>query len=251
MGENRKNTASKIIIIVLSVCLAASIVALCLVLLGVKKQVYTADVKDNVIASDKNAMKNMSAFSAAPVMDVTYSKGKEAEIELYKNHPEDNIAFCADNMFPGDVESRHFNVKVSYKGDITVKYSATVRPGYEKLAEVLKCRIVYNGKTMYDGLMKDMPKSLDIPLASASKTTAELGYDITAYLETSVDNPYQNKTLIADFKWWVEEEENLEPFTGDSAKIVLFCALGASALAVIIVLLIVRRKGDKNDKQGK
>ena len=249
MGESKKNTASRIVIIVLSVCLAICIAALCYVLLNGKKPVYTADVKDNVITSEKTAMKGMSVFRAAPVMDVTYSKGKDAEIELYKKHPEDNVAFCADNMFPGDIESRQFNVKVSYKGDVTVKYSASVRPGYEKLAEVLKCRISLNGKLMYDGLMKDMPKSIDVPLASASKTTDTLSYDITAYLETSVDNPYQNKTLIADFKWWVEEEENLEPvFTGDSTKVVLLCAAGALAVAGIVVLLVVRRKGDKNDK---
>ena len=251
MGESRKNTLSTIIIIALSVCLALSIIALCLVLLNVKRPVFTADAKDNVIASEKKDMQNMSTFVAAPVMDVTYSKGKEAEIMLYKNHPEDNIAFCADNMFPGDVESRHFNVKVSYRGDVTVKYKAVVRPGYEKLAEVLKCRIVYNGKQMYDGLMKDMPESVDIPLSSASRRTDTLGYDITAYLETSVDNPYQDKTLIADFKWWVEEDGNLEPvFTGDSTKVVLFCALGAAAVLGIIILFVVRRKGDKNDRSN-
>ena len=40
-------------------------------------------------------------------------------------------------MFPGDAETKHFRVQVSYHDQVTVHFRATVRPGYEKLAEVM------------------------------------------------------------------------------------------------------------------
>ncbi len=132
-------------------------------------------------------------------------------------------------------------------------YKATVRPGYEKLAEVLKVRVklLSTGETMYDGLMRDMPESLTHKLAPPKSTTAELYYEITAYLDTSVGNDYQNKDLIADFKWWVEETGNLDdsPQTGDNTNILLWAALAAASGCVLILLLFVRRRKE-DEKNG-
>ena len=143
-------------------------------------------------------------------------------------------------------------MRVSYHDKITVHYKATVRPGYEKLAEVLKVRVklLSTGETMYDGLMRDMPESLTHKLASKKSTTDELYYEITAYLDTSVGNDYQNKDLIADFKWWVKETENLEenPQTGATSDILLCAALAAGSLGMMILLLVVRRR--KEDEEN-
>lgn len=51
---------------------------------------------------------------------------------------------------------------------------ATVRAGYEKLAEVLQVRVklLTTGETLYDGLVRDMPASVTHKLASANSTTA-------------------------------------------------------------------------------
>ena len=131
-------------------------------------------------------------------------------------------------------------------------YKATVRPGYEKLAEVMKVRVklLSTDETMYDGLMRDMPESLTHKLASQKTTTDELYYEITAYLDTSVGNDYQNKDLIADFKWWVEETGNLDDptITGDTSSIVLWAMLAACSGSMIILLLITRRR--KEDKKN-
>lgn len=113
-------------------------------------------------------------------------------------------------MFPGDREERIYHVRVSYSGTVTVHFRADVRPGYEKLAEVLQCEVYLKstGEILYDGLMKNMgstPGHLDYPLTASSRDTANLEYVIAVYLDTSVGNDYQDKTLIADFRWWVEE----------------------------------------------
>lgn len=173
------------------------------------------------------------------------SSSKASAIALHNRKPEDNTPFQVTNMFPGDRETKYYCVKVSYKGDIIVRYHADIRPGYEKLAEVLKVkiRLPETDETLYDGLMRDMPKSLNHALYTNEKTQSELYYEITAYLDTSVGNEYMDKELIADFRWWVEETENLDsPQTGNDRNIYLWFALAAGSLFVLIILLAKRRK---------
>ena len=205
--------------------------------------------------SDTQAPRSSAAasFSAVtPTQNTTAEVKKAATIELYNKQPEENTAFAVGNMFPGDSETKYFRVRVSYHDKITVHYKATVRPGYEKLAEVMKVRVklLSTDETMYDGLMRDMPESLTHKLASQKTTTDELYYEITAYLDTSVGNDYQNKDLIADFKWWVEETGNLDDptITGDTSSIVLWAMLAACSGSMIILLLITRRR--KEDKKN-
>ena len=273
----------KVIIIVLACLLGLSLLALGGTLIYNKianATPATVTVPDNLITPDEDTTKpdnsdsqapdssdtekpdssdtqtpNSSAAtssSAVPMQSTTAEAKKAATIELYNKQPEENTPFAVGNMFPGDVETKYFRVRVSYHDKITVHYKATVRPGYEKLAEVLKVRIrlLSAGETMYDGLMRDMPESLTHKLASKKSATDELYYEITAYLDTSVGNDYQNKDLIADFKWWVEETGNLDdsPQTGDTSNILLWAVLAAGSLGMIIILLVTRRR--KEDEEN-
>lgn len=183
--------------------------------------------------------------------DKTAETKKAAAIELYNKQPEDNTPFNVGNMFPGDSETKYFRVQVSYHDKVTVHYKATVREGCEKLAEVLKVKVklLTTGETMYDGLMKDMPDSVTYNLVSAESTTDELYYEITAYLDTSVGNEYQNKDLIADFSWWVQETGNLgpSPQTGDNAHILLWICLAAVSGSMMIFLLFVRKRREEEE----
>lgn len=264
----------KIIIIVLAVLLGLSLLALGGTLVYNKianTTPATVTVPDNLITPDEDTTKPDSSegnsqapdssdtqtpsssadasSSAVPTQSTTAETKKAATIELYNKQPEENTPFRAGNMFPGDAETKYFRVRVSYHDKITVHYKATVRPGYEKLAEVLKVRVnlLSTGETMYDGLMRDMPESLMHKLASKKSTTDELYYEITAYLDTSVGNDYQNKDLIADFKWWVEETGNLDdsPQTGDTSNILLWAVLAAGSGSMMIILLAVRRRKEE------
>lgn len=268
----------KIVIIVLACLLGLSLLALGGTLVYNKlanNTPATVTVPDNLITPDEDTTKpdssesnsqapdssetqtpsssaDTSSSAVQPTQSTTAEVKKAATIELYNQQPEENTPFQVGNMFPGDVETKYFLVRVSYHDKITVHYKATVRPGYEKLAEVLKVRVklLSTGETMYDGLMRDMPESLTHKLASKKSTTDELYYEITAYLDTSVGNDYQNKDLIADFKWWVEETGNLDdsPKTGDTSNILLWAVLAAGSLSMIIILHITRRR--KEDEEN-
>ena len=273
----------KIVIIILAILLGLSLLALGGTLIYNKianTTSATVTVPDNLITPDEDTTKpdnsdsqapdssdtekpdssdtqtpNSSAAtssSAVPMQSTTAEVKKAATVELYNKQPEENTPFQVGNMFPGDSETKYFRVRISYHDKITVHYKATVRPGYEKLAEVLKVRVnlLSTGETMYDGLMRDMPESLTHKLASKKSATDELYYEITAYLDTSVGNDYQNKDLIADFKWWVEETGNLDdsPQTGDTSNILLWAVLAAGSLGMIIILLVTRRR--KEDEEN-
>lgn len=144
----------------------------------------------------------------------------DTTLTIYRNHPEDSIPFQVNNLFPGDSETKSYHLEVSYRGTVTVHFHADVRSGYEKLGEVLKCRVVLKntGDVLYDGLMGDMPESLEHGLLSGDVTTDQLEYEITAYLDTSVGNEYMNRELVADFRWWAvaeTEPDDDEPSGGD------------------------------------
>ncbi len=146
----------------------------------------------------------------------------EVDTDIMKlNTPDEsgNTAFYVTNMFPGDAETKDFTVKVDHKKPITLYYHADIRPGSEKLAEVMmvKIELPEKGIMLYDGLMRDMPSALEHQLAADEK---EVIYRITAYLDTSVGNDYQYKSLIADFRWWYAEETgDPDPETPDPVSV--------------------------------
>lgn len=167
-----------------------------------------------------------TAFASNPFTSkstiVDQASGGYIKLTIYRNHPDDSTPFSVKNMFPGDVETKDYFLAVSYRGSITVHFHADIRPGYEKLAEVLKCKVVLlnNEEILYDGLMRDMPASIEHELVSSGKTTDELTYEITTYLETSVGNEYMAKELVADFCWWavaqeISKDNSYEPDNSD------------------------------------
>lgn len=249
----------KISIVILAILLGLSLLALGGTVIYNKMAnatPATVTVPDNRITPDEDATKpddsdteNPSGSAVTPTQSTTAEAKKAATIELYNKQPEENTPFAVGNMFPGDVETKYFRVRVSYHDKITVHYNATVRPGYEKLAEVLKVRVnlLSTGEMLYDGLMRDMPESLTHKLASKKATTDELYYEITAYLDTSEGNDYQNKDLIADFKWWVEETGNLDsPKTGETVTALLGISLAAAA-GLVLLLLVARKRKEDNE----
>lgn len=138
---------------------------------------------------------------------VDRDQGENVTLRLYRNRAEDTTPFRVNNMFPGDAHSRSYRLEVSYQGTLTVHFHADIRSGYEKLAEVLMCRIgIQGGAPLYDGLMRDMPSSIPYILPNSGGSTESIVYDITVYLDTSVGNEYMAKELYADFRWWVEED---------------------------------------------
>ncbi len=182
------------------------------------------------------------------------------EISLRSAGQAEHAPFSAGNLFPGDSETRLYQVKTQNAGPVVLHFTAEIHDGYEKLAEVLYMRVYLpdTEETLYDGLMADCPADLPHSLAAGEQTHA---YSITAYLDTSVGNDYQGLSLLADFLWWYEEAQapdasptpavpadpGTAPKTGDSGHIWRYVLLLAVAVSVLFLLLgRMRRERDRN-----
>lgn len=196
----------------------------------------------------------------------------ETVLTLDSRNDYENVPFEASNMFPGDTETNIYNVKVVYEDTVKVRFRINIHENYEKLAEVLRCKIVLKNteETLYDGLMKDAPNAMEHTLAKTEGNEAELTYEINAYLDTSVGNEYQGKKLKAAFVWWIEGEEDLSdtdenqqpesadktdvqtpsgqtPPTGDEARLSLW---GTLALCTAVLMGIIVFKKHKSGQIG-
>ncbi len=141
----------------------------------------------------------------AMVLSIPVFAADEETLPLDTPDESGNLPFSVENMFPGDAETRDFTVRVDHKEALTLYYHADIRPGSEKLAEVLMLKVELPEKDalLYEGLMAEMPSALEHQLAAGEK---EVLYRITASLDTSVGNDHQFQTLTADFRWWYEED---------------------------------------------
>lgn len=211
----------------------------------------SADSSDSSAISTVSSTVSPSAASASEGTTSQDAQKTATTIELYSNQPQVNEAFQASNIFPGDAETKYYCVRVSYHNAVTVHFAATPRPGYEMLGEVLNIRVnlLTSGEVLYDGPINSMPASVTHKLASAQSTTDELYYEITAYLDTSVGNEYQNKDLAADFSWWIEETGNLDssPKTGDATHVLLWALVAAASGCALIALLFARKRKENNE----
>ena len=147
---------------------------------------------------------------------------------------------------------RYFRVKVSYKNTVNVRYHAQIRKGYEKLAEVLQIRVrlVETDEVLYEGSMKNMPEKINHLLNSTTETTDELCYEILTCLDTSVGNEYMNTKTIVDFRWWVEEVENLiSPKTGEYYRMLAIAILAGVSVTGALFFLILKRREEEKDEQ--
>lgn len=168
------------------------------------------------------------------------------QIKLYRNNNVYNEKFNVENMFPGDSETKYYCVNVSYKNDITLKYSVDIESDYKKIEDVfnLKVKLLNANKVLYDGPIKNIKETIDYSTSSSKSITEEFCYEITAYLDTSVGNEYQNKETFIDFEWLVDND-NLEneknPQTGDNIEFWIGLVL-VSVILLLFVLLILKNE---------
>ena len=189
----------KISLILLTVIFMVSVLSIS------KVCIYSVLANDSVNKKSSNLTSSSNSNSNSSLTETT--------IELFdgKDSSKKPLKFEETNMFPGDSYTNYYKVKVNYHDDLTVYFNIDIEQGYEVLAKVLKVEIKINNESKYNGLMKDMPSSIEYNLSTPTSTLSELNYEIKVYLDTSVNNDYQNSSLKANFNWWIPETKSLDP----------------------------------------
>lgn len=209
---------------------------------GEEKEAESEEETENE-KSEKTVESGIPSTPVGPA-EITERTVNAVKLSLYQDQSTDNSPFNVSNMFPGDSVEKFYKISVSYEKSVKVRFRVDVRPGYEKLAEVLRCEIATdrNG-VLFDGMMKDASSGFETLLSSASETTENVVYTVRVSLDTSVGNEYQEKNLIADFIWWVDEIENLTPpQTGVDSHVVLWGVLSLGSGVLILLLLLAGKR---------
>ena len=178
-------------------------------------------------------------------------------VSLYRDNAHDGERFAVNGMLPGDQVYGYYEVDVSFKNTVTVSLRINVRDGYEKLGEVLKFKVenLTTNDLLYDGIANELPYKWDNVFVSAvaEGETIRMRYGITAYLETSVGNEYVNLPLVADFYWFVDEDENLiptAPKTGENLLKTLVITSVALGLLLIIMVIVRSCLGKEQENRS-
>lgn len=171
-----------------------------------------------------------------------------AQIVLSGSQAEDTSDFSTDDLFPGDHQTQYYNVQVTYRDQLSLCLDSSIRSD-NKLTDVMKVciRLPSTGEQLYDGPAKEM-SCITYDLNSTGKVTEDICYEVTFYLDPSVNNDYQNMDFNVDFNWWAEDPDVLRPpFRSDVIKVLLCVALAVTAGLVAVVL--IEEYTDKEDKR--
>ncbi|HIU25841.1 MAG TPA: hypothetical protein IAC50_05035 [Candidatus Copromorpha excrementigallinarum] len=186
-----------------------------------------------------------------------YGVGAEAPVlELFYDQPFDNERFTVSDMLPGDSVTEYFCVKAYYRENIELLFNVEITDDPGNLGDVLYIRAVElgGGDILFDEPFADIDGREISTLLSSDSGESTLYYELTAYMDTSVGNAYQQTRLEADFNWYVkgEDEGNLVPGpssskTGDDTQLVFWIILALAAASVAAFAVMRKREGREED----
>ena len=156
--------------------------------------------------------------------------GDASAVDFYEMHYSYNESFSIHNMFPGDGFTKGYAVSIHHLGPIDVNFYVDVQSGYEKLANALMVRMLYNGSVIHTGKLIDFDYTARIN--SSTETTDILDYQVEVYLPTSVTEEYANLDCFADFLWRADEVIDEK---GNEGKLVPVVNTGVSGVIQKVV----------------
>lgn len=113
--------------------------------------------------------------------------------------------FKVSNMMPGDSVEKDYIIKVESSKATYVFFETEIKSGTagQKLAEILELKVEFDGRVLYDGLLRDMDK-LSYPVDGRCDIPCKL--TVTMPGGKHIDNSYALLSLTADFIWSMDTE---------------------------------------------
>lgn len=164
-------------------------------------------------------------------------------------------------VMPGDTLTQKITVKNDADNKVKVKIYIRSLGAHEDSVEFLSQLGLKVAKSeenemayMFDAAANETAQLTDWVCLGTLYSGGEVNLDVTLNVPTSLDNEFQSKIGYLDWEFMIEEfpvEEGdpKPPQTGDNSNMGLWFALMISSLAMLIILLVWRKK-DKEDEES-
>ncbi len=157
-------------------------------------------------------------------------------------------------VMPGDTLTQKITVKNEADQKVKVKIYLRALGAHEESAEFLSKLGLQVQKSeenkmayMFDAAANETAQLTDWVCLGTLYSGGAVDLDVTLTVPVELDNEFQNKIGYLDWEFKIEElpiEETdpKPPYTGDNSRIGWWIALMIGALAMIVVLLVWRKK---------
>ena len=165
-------------------------------------------------------------------------------------------------VMPGDTLTQKITVKNDADNKVKVKIYIRSLGAHEDSVEFLSRLGLKVSKSeenkmayMFDAAANETAQLTDWVCLGTLYSGGEVNLDVTLNVPTSLDNEFQNKIGYLDWEFMIEEfpiEEGdpKPPQTGDNSNMGLWFALMISSLAMLIILLVWRKKDKENEENA-
>ena len=165
-------------------------------------------------------------------------------------------------VMPGDTLTQKITVKNDADNKVKVKIYMRSLGAHEDSVEFLSQLGLKVAKSeenemayMFDAAANETAQLTDWVCLGTLYSGGEVNLDVTLNVPTSLDNEFQSKIGYLDWEFMIEEfpvEEGdpKPPQTGDNSNMGLWFALMFSSLAMLIILLVWRKKDKENEENA-
>ena len=165
-------------------------------------------------------------------------------------------------VMPGDTLTQKITVKNDADNKVKVKIYMRSLGAHEDSVEFLSLLGLKVAKSeenemayMFDAAANETAQLTNWVCLGTLYSGGEVNLDVTLNVPTSLDNEFQSKIGYLDWEFMIEEfpvEEGdpKPPQTGDNSNMGLWFALMISSLAMLIILLVWRKKDKENEENA-
>ena len=165
-------------------------------------------------------------------------------------------------VMPGDTLTQKITVKNNADNKVKVKIYIRALGAHEDSKEFLSQLSLKVNKSeenkmayMFDAAADETAQLTQWVCLGTLYSGGEVNLDVTLSVPTSLDNTFQSKIGYLDWEFMLEEfpiesDDPKPPDTGDNSSIDLWLTLIICALALLIILIIWRKKNTENEKDN-
>ena len=165
-------------------------------------------------------------------------------------------------VMPGDTLTQKITVKNDADNNVKVKIYIRSLGAHEDSVEFLSQLGLKVAKSednemayMFDAAANETAQLTDWVCLGTLYSGGEVNLDMTLNVPVELPNEYQNKIGYLDWEFMIEEfpvepDDPKPPQTGDNSHMGLWFALMISSLAMLIILLVWRKKDKENEENA-